>query len=182
MQGTPKVEDSQTSQTEAQAQALSISTKYPVHAWQYDEIVFADPLPNFLSILNQHTPTPLPPKNRRPRDQREDNELKSGPKKKAKPRASVSMSRDVTAEPTLPQTPGGAGSTPAPLTPAAVPPGGGMAGIHGEPGSADVPLEYSVEMEKAEWNRLNDVRIKIVEQMDKWRLVGKTAFAFGSAV
>jgi YEATS domain-containing protein 4 len=32
----------------------------PVHSWQYDEIVFNDPYQNFLTILTQHPPTPLP--------------------------------------------------------------------------------------------------------------------------
>jgi YEATS domain-containing protein 4 len=44
-------------------------------------------------------------------------------------------------------------------------------GIPGELGSADVPLEYSLAMEKGEWNKLDDVRVKIVEQMDRWRWV-----------
>jgi YEATS domain-containing protein 4 len=26
-------------------------------------------------------------------------------------------------------------------------------------------------MEKAEWNRLNDARIKVIEEMDRWREV-----------
>ena len=48
-------------------------------------------------------------------------------------------------------------------------------GIPGEPGSADVPLEFSAEMEKAEWNRLNDARVKIIEEIDRWRekLIGR---------
>ena len=32
----------------------------PVHSWQYDEIVFSDPYQNFLNLLTQHPPTPLP--------------------------------------------------------------------------------------------------------------------------
>ncbi|KIK53266.1 hypothetical protein GYMLUDRAFT_77510 [Collybiopsis luxurians FD-317 M1] len=32
----------------------------PVHSWQYDEIVFNDPYQNFLNILTNHPPTPLP--------------------------------------------------------------------------------------------------------------------------
>ena len=32
----------------------------PVHSWQYDEIVFHDPYQNFLNILTQRPPTPLP--------------------------------------------------------------------------------------------------------------------------
>ncbi|PFH50131.1 hypothetical protein AMATHDRAFT_145776 [Amanita thiersii Skay4041] len=38
----------------------------PVHSWQYDEIVFHEPYQNFLNILTQHTPTPLPKAKRRP--------------------------------------------------------------------------------------------------------------------
>ena len=38
----------------------------PVHAWQYDEFVFSEPFQNFLSILLEHPPTPLPKVKRRP--------------------------------------------------------------------------------------------------------------------
>jgi len=38
----------------------------PVHAWQYDEIVFNDPFQIFLNTLTSHTPTPLPKLKRRP--------------------------------------------------------------------------------------------------------------------
>jgi len=38
----------------------------PVHSWQYDEIVFNDPYQNFLNILTQHPPTPLPKTKRKP--------------------------------------------------------------------------------------------------------------------
>ncbi|KAF8638603.1 hypothetical protein AX17_002144 [Amanita inopinata Kibby_2008] len=38
----------------------------PVHSWQYDEIAFHDPYQNFLNILTQHPPTPLPKVKRRP--------------------------------------------------------------------------------------------------------------------
>jgi len=37
----------------------------PVHAWQYDEIVFTDPPRPFLDILTAHPPTPLPKIKRR---------------------------------------------------------------------------------------------------------------------
>lgn len=143
---------------------ISIAAKYPVHSWQYDELVFSDPLSNFLNILNEHTATPLPARNRRPRNQREEYALKNGqgPSKKKKQgilrgRTSVagSVSRDATAEPDL--------NAAALATP------GGSIGIPGELGSADVPLEFSAEMEKAEWNKLNDVRIKIIGEMDRWR-------------
>ncbi|CAG8648317.1 12467_t:CDS:2 [Acaulospora colombiana] len=33
----------------------------PIQCWQYDEIVFNDPYENFLNILTNHPPTPLPP-------------------------------------------------------------------------------------------------------------------------
>ena len=38
----------------------------PVHSWQYDEIVFNDPYQNFLNILTNHPPTPLPKSKRKP--------------------------------------------------------------------------------------------------------------------
>ena len=38
----------------------------PVHSWQYDEVVFNDPYQNFLNILTQHPPTPLPKITRKP--------------------------------------------------------------------------------------------------------------------
>lgn len=182
--GTPATEGEGTEPPKmeemTQPQTLSIASKYPVHAWQYDELVFSDPLPAFYTLLNQHPPTPLPAKNRRPRDQREEHELQSAAggggnaKKKLKGRPSASASappsRDVTVEP--PQTP-------APLAEGSVAPAGGnntpggtaVVGIPGELGSADVPLEYSLAMEKGEWNKLDDVRVKIVEQMDRWRWV-----------
>ncbi|KAG8218897.1 yeats family protein [Butyriboletus roseoflavus] len=38
----------------------------PVHSWQYDEIVFADPFQSFLTLLTNHPPTPLPKGTKRP--------------------------------------------------------------------------------------------------------------------
>ncbi|KAF8204596.1 yeats family protein [Pholiota molesta] len=38
----------------------------PVHAWQYDEIVFHDPYQNFLTLLTAHPPTPIPKSKRKP--------------------------------------------------------------------------------------------------------------------
>ena len=38
----------------------------PIHSWQYDEIVFNDPYQNFLNLLTQHPPTPLPKTKRKP--------------------------------------------------------------------------------------------------------------------
>lgn len=38
----------------------------PVHSWQYEEIVFNDPLQSFLNLLLAHPPTPLPKTKRRP--------------------------------------------------------------------------------------------------------------------
>jgi len=141
---------------------VSIVSKLPVHAWQYDELVFSDPPASFLSILNANPPTPLPPMNSRARDQREGHEIRVG-KKPTGRTSSVSMagSRQGTTEPT-------------PVDPPAVTVTSGAGqlagvGIPGEPGSADVPLEFTQEMEKGEWNRLNDARIKIVAEMDKWR-------------
>jgi YEATS domain-containing protein 4 len=145
---------------------VSIASKLPVHAWQYDELVFSDPPTSFLSILNANPPTPLPPKNRRARDQRQAHEVKVGQKAKGRTSSiSTTGSRQGTTEPMAVDAP----ALPVPGTP-----GPGQAvvvGIPGEPGSADVPLEFSQEMEKGEWNRLNDARIKIVAEMDRWRWV-----------
>lgn len=139
----------------------SIATKYPVHAWQYDEIIFSDPPLAFYNLLNEHPPTPFPARNRRPRDQREGS--KQEQTKKKKPRGSIaSTSRQ------------GTPSTPTVGTPAAqattVPaPGVAAVGIPGEPGSADVPLEFTLEMEKGEWNKLHDAKKKVIDEMDTWR-------------
>nr|WVH01938.1 AF-9-like protein [Naematelia aurantialba] len=168
---------------------VSIASKYPVHAWQYDEIVFSDPPLSFLNILNANPPTPLPPRNRRPRDQREEHEIRTGKKgKKALPMPLPlplprrSESRQATpAQTPHPGTPVAStqtqaaqgNGTPGPgtgsQTPSRVGAGAGVVGIPGELGSADVPLEFSLEMEKAEWNRLNDARLHIVAEMDRWR-------------
>jgi YEATS domain-containing protein 4 len=141
-------------ETTTQFQPLSIATKLPVHSWQYDEIVFNDPPAAFLEILNEHPPTPLPAKFRRPRDQREKEE--GSKKKKGRPSAIRGDSRAQTQEP-------GAAGTPAPAGP--------VVGIPGESGSADVPLEFAKEMETGEFNRLTDARLTIIDQMDKWRYV-----------
>jgi YEATS domain-containing protein 4 len=46
---------------------LDVALKHgPVHSWQYDEVVFNDPYQNFLNILTQHPPTPLPKTTRKP--------------------------------------------------------------------------------------------------------------------
>ena len=146
---------------------MSIASKFPVHAWQYDEVVFYDPPSSFLSILSSTAPTPLPAKNRRARDQREAHDATVGKKVKGRissaSAASAARSRQGTAEPTASDAP-----------PVSVTPGPAQAvvvGIPGEPGSADVPLEFTQEMERAEWNRLNDARIKIVAEMDQWRYI-----------
>jgi YEATS domain-containing protein 4 len=135
---------------------LVVSTQ-PVHSWQYDELVFSDPPSAFFDILNEHPATPLPAKLRRPRDQREIDE---GPKKKSKGRASTSgvVSRAQTQEPA---------GTPAPAPASTRPPVGSV----GESASADVPLEFAKEMEIGEHNRLTDLKITIIEQMDKLRSV-----------
>lgn len=129
----------------------SVAARLPVHAWQYDELVFSDPPSAFLDIMNEHPATPLPAKFRRPKDQREKEEG-SRKKLKGRPSASAVVSRAQTQEP-------GVNGTPAPQP----------IGIHGEPGSADVPLEFAKEMEVGEANRLVDVKISIIEQMDKLR-------------
>jgi YEATS domain-containing protein 4 len=144
---TPHPAEGDAAGTPAPAQPVSIASKLPVHAWQYDELVFSDPPLAFLNILNANPPTPLPAKNRRPRDQREQ---VTGNKKK-KGRVSEVM-RSVTAE----EAEGDV------IVAAAV-------GVMGEAGSADVPLEFSAEMEKGEWSKLQDARKKIVDEMDRWR-------------
>ena len=184
---TPKAEDGDVSMAEASTstpapapattdpaqplQPISIAARYPVHAWQYDELVFCDPSNTFLNILNANTPTPLPPKNRRPRDQREDYERKTG-KKKVKARissVSAAVSRAQSRAGT--EVPGAEGdrASAAPVAGGVPAPGQTPVGLPGEPGSADVPLEFSQEMEKAEYNRLNDARIELVNQQDRWR-------------
>lgn len=145
----------------APAAALPISTvasTYPVHSWQYDEIVFSDPPANFLQILEEHPPTPLPARNRRPRDQREQHDLKSGNSKKKRAISRVGSRAGTETRQGTPVTPM------TPQTPVA-----GQVGIPGEPGSADVPLEFSLEMEKGELNKLTETRIRIVHEMDRWR-------------
>ena len=139
----------------APPQPVSIAAQLPVHAWQYDEIVFSDPPLSFLSMLNAAPPTPLPPKNRRARDQREAHDARAGKKTKGRTSsASVMGSRQGTTEPTAVE-----GTT-------------AITGMPGELGSADVPLEFTLEMEKGEWNRLNDARVNIISEMDRWRWVG----------
>jgi YEATS domain-containing protein 4 len=135
-------------------QPVPIAPRLPVHSWQYDEIVFSDPPAAFLEILNAHPPTPLPAKFRRPKDQREREE---GPKKK---KGRPSMLRDDSRAQT--QEPSAAG-TPIPAGPAV--------GAPGQPGSADVPLEFAKEMEIGEYNFLTDTRLTIIDQMDPWRCV-----------
>ena len=137
---------------------ISIAAKLPVHSWQYDELVFNDPPAAFLEIMNEHPPTPLPAKFRRPKDQREKEE---GPKKKkGRPSVVRGDSRAQTQEPGAAGTPG---PGPGPVEP--------TVGIPGESGSADVPLEFAKEMETGEFNRLTDARLTIIDQMDKWRQV-----------
>lgn len=137
---------------------LSIAARLPVHAWQYDELIFADPPLAFYHILNEHPPTPLPARNRRARDQREEHT------KKKKGRVSTMASSVPNSRQ---DTPMGEGSAP---PAASVPPAGHFeAGIPGEPGSADVPLEFTAEMEKAEWNKLHGAKRQIIEEMDRWR-------------
>ncbi|WWC71993.1 uncharacterized protein I206_105952 [Kwoniella pini CBS 10737] len=144
-----------------QPSTISIASVLPVHSWQYDELIFSDPPKNFLDILNENPPTPLPNKNRRPKDQREEHEAQnptSRKNKKLKGRNSMVNSRANTVDIGTPTPSVTAGN------------GTGMSvGIPGELGSADVPLEFSLEMEKGEYNKLGDARRKIVEQMDRWR-------------
>ncbi|PPQ63151.1 hypothetical protein CVT24_005791 [Panaeolus cyanescens] len=52
---------------EAEVPPLDVAIKAgPVHSWQYDEVVFNDPYSNFLTMLTQHPPTPLPVHKRKP--------------------------------------------------------------------------------------------------------------------
>lgn len=140
--------------------SLSIANKLPVHAWQYDELVFSDPPLAFYNILCDHPPTPLPSKNRRARDQRED----QAKKKKGRVSAIAGQANSRAATPV--------GDSSSSVPPATAVPAAGMSvgvGIPGEPGSADVPLEFTAEMEKGEWNRLHEAKKKIIEEMDRWR-------------
>ena len=137
---------------------ISIASKYPVHAWQYDELIFSDPPLAFYNILNEHPPTPLPSKNRRPRDQREEFNKTKKKGRMSNIVASATSSRAGT--PTTDQ-----------VGRESVPPAVAHLGIPGEPGSADVPLEFTTEMEKGEWNKLHESKKQVIEQMDKWRLV-----------
>ncbi|WWC91675.1 uncharacterized protein L201_006621 [Kwoniella dendrophila CBS 6074] len=159
-------------QHEQNLQPISIASILPVHSWQYDEIIFSDPSKAFLDILNENPPIPLPYKNRRSNNQREEydssalNNNNNKKSKKQKGRQSTINSRANTST----EFSGTPSSTPAPTTPSVVvqqqqP----VIGIPGELASADIPLEFSLEMEKSEYNKLNEARKKIVEQMDKWR-------------
>ena len=139
---------------------ISVANKLPVHAWQYDELVFSDPPLAFYNILCDHPPTPLPAKNRRARDQRED----QAKRKKGRVSTLAAKSNSRAATPS--------GDLTSSVPPATVVPAAGVSvgvGIPGEPGSADVPLEFTSEMEKGEWNRLHDAKKKIIEEMDRWR-------------
>lgn len=149
---------------------LSIATRYPVHAWQYDEIVLSDPFQSLLTIMNAHTPTPLPARIRKVRDQREDWEGEKR-RKKGGSAAATAAAKGSSSRTRAAGAGTGADESDKSLDPTSI-----LAisekdrlGIPGEPGSADVPLEYTAEMEKAEWNRLNDARIRIIEEMDRWR-------------
>ena len=144
-------------------QRVSAAAKWPVLAWQYDELVFSDPPLAFYNLLNENPPTRPPAKTRRPRDQREEHE-----NKKAKINAVASSSRQATAAPDEGDKAGEGDAAPATAegTPA---PGTSIVGIPGEAGSADVPLEFSGEMERGEWNKLHMARRKIIDEMDKWR-------------
>ncbi|WWC94834.1 hypothetical protein V866_001684 [Kwoniella sp. B9012] len=142
-----------------QQQTAAMTATLPVHSWQYDEIVFSDPPKNFLDILNEHPPKGLPKINRRAKTQRDEYDSGSTSQKKSKKngRQSVLGSRANTEF----QSP----------TPSVIGAGAGAQNglIGGELGSADVPLEFSLEMERAEHNKLSEARRKIVDQMDKWR-------------
>ncbi|KAF8603496.1 yeats-domain-containing protein [Ceratobasidium sp. AG-I] len=50
----------------AAALAAAPPSRDPIHAWQYEEIVFTDPPATFMKILLENPPTPLPKTKRRP--------------------------------------------------------------------------------------------------------------------
>nr|XP_018260892.1 YEATS domain-containing protein 4 [Kwoniella dejecticola CBS 10117]OBR83050.1 YEATS domain-containing protein 4 [Kwoniella dejecticola CBS 10117] len=183
--GNEFTEDSQiVVDTQQATQPISIASVLPVHSWQYDELIFSDPPKGFLDILNENPPTPLPNKNRRPKDQREEHEAQnpssafSRKNKKLKGRNSMGTSMAGSRANTVDI------GTPTPsVTGAGAAVGAGTSvgagvGIPGELGSADVPLEFSLEMEKGEYNKLGDARRKIVEQMDRWRWAIDLYFCF----
>lgn len=154
---------------------ISVAAMYPVHSWQYDELVFSDPTSTFLEIMNRSPPTRLPPRNRRARDQREEHEARSG-KGTGSGSAKRHQKGRISAVASGSGSGAGARSREGTATPAAdndPAKEGGLAAFHvgipGEPGSADVPLEFSQEMEKGEYNRLAEARVRIIEEMDKWR-------------
>ncbi|WVN86451.1 uncharacterized protein L203_101615 [Cryptococcus depauperatus CBS 7841] len=139
---------------EARSGSISVAASLPVHAWQYDEIVFSDPPRQFFDILNANPPTPLPPKNRRPKDQREEYRNKKKGKGASKVNGIGSTARSSRAG----TMEGGAVETPM-----------SQVEMPGEQGSADVHLEFTQEMIKTEYNTMMNARMKIVDQMDKWR-------------
>ena len=180
----------ETHQTRAQSlaqsaaeQRISVAAKYPVYSWQYDELVFSDPPLALFNLMNENPPTPLPAKNRRPRDQRDGFESKKKAKSGVTRNATAGSSKlagtpiagavgtpaeAIKEGSTAPNVDGeGGGNGTAPGTPSAAP----VVGIPGEPGSADVPLEFTNEMERAEHNKLHMARRKIIDEMDRWRWV-----------
>ncbi|KAK4054785.1 NuA4 histone H4 acetyltransferase complex and the SWR1 complex subunit [Microbotryomycetes sp. JL201] len=48
----------------ARQQQLVLS---PIHSWQYEEVVFVEPVEQFYAVLLAHPPTPLPANNRHPK-------------------------------------------------------------------------------------------------------------------
>ena len=158
---------------------VSVAAKYPVYSWQYDELVFSDPPLALFNLMSENPATPLPAKNRRPRDQRHSFESKKGAKGGVTGRNAVAGSSKLARTPiaggtpaemvkegsTAPKAEGEGGNGTAPDTPAAA----AVVGIPGEPGSADVPVEFTNEMERAEHNRLHLARRKIIDEMDRWR-------------
>lgn len=48
-------------------EAINMPVLSPVHSWQYEEIIFAEPTETFYSLLLSRPPTPLPKTNRHPR-------------------------------------------------------------------------------------------------------------------
>ncbi|KAF4619139.1 hypothetical protein D9613_004930 [Agrocybe pediades] len=56
-----------TASGEPEIPPLDVAMKLgPVHSWQYDEVVFNDPYHNFLNLMNEHPPTPLPKTKKKP--------------------------------------------------------------------------------------------------------------------
>jgi YEATS domain-containing protein 4 len=181
-----QVEEGQETKPALPAESSIQSLSLPVHSWQYDELVFYDPLPSFYNLMINHPATPLPVKSKRPRSQRamfEEDGVKKAKvvvKVKADAETPVALSAltPVDAAGSVPPataTASNAGAGDDDQTPIEeqevvvdVVPTQTVAGV-GELSSADIPMEFTQSMEKEEAKRLDEVRIAMIEQMDRWR-------------